>query len=189
MNLLRILELCLLVQSTFFYGFLEAYNSSQLGGWAISAEVLEYILETFPAGSTILELGSGSGTGELAKYYKMYSIEHNPKWLHKYNSTYIYAPIKDYGTYKWYDVAYLKKALPKHYDLILIDGPLGSIGRYGFFHHMGLFDTDVTILFDDTNRAAERKLFNDVAAKLKRETVELDCTGNKTCSIIKGLNF
>lgn len=161
----------------------QSYDLEKLGGWAISKEVFEYILDTLPVGSTILELGSGVGTGELAKYYKMFSIEDNKAWLNKYQSTYIYAPIKNYGSYRWYDVEYLSGNLPQKYDLIFIDGPFGGIGRFGFYHHMSLFDINVPILFDDTNRNAERDLFNAVASVLNRPTLEIR-SADKVCSVI-----
>lgn len=45
----------------------------ELGGWAISEELFEWIKENVDEGSVILELGSGAGTGELAKDYTMFS--------------------------------------------------------------------------------------------------------------------
>ena len=67
------------------------------GSWSINNFTFDYIREILPEGKTILELGSGFGTGELAKHYKMYSIEDNPEFIGKYDSKYIYAPIRKYG--------------------------------------------------------------------------------------------
>ena len=98
---------------------------AQFGGFAISRELFEFIRQTLPDGSTILELGSGSGTGELCRHYRMYSIEQDKKWLNTYNSTYIHAPLKN----RWYDVTILREKLPTipTYDCILIDGPSGGL--------------------------------------------------------------
>lgn len=135
------------------------------GGWSISKELFNYILQILPAGSTILELGSGWASGELSKNYTVYSIEHNKRWLNKYQTNYIYAPIVN----NWYDTEVLKKELSLiQYDLILIDGPPGTIGRVGFYNNLNLFNTDVIMIFDDVNRPAEYNLLNNVALKLKK---------------------
>ena len=75
-----------------------------------------------PKNSTILELGSGTGTIELVKHYTVYSIEHQKQWVGEASrSNYIYAPLKTYGgVFNWYDNHYLNN-LPKDYDLLLID--------------------------------------------------------------------
>ena len=81
---------------------------------------MDYILDIVEPGETILELESGSVTGELAKFYTVYSIEHARNWMDKYDTNYIYAPIKNYGNYRWYNTEYLKN-LPSVYSLIIID--------------------------------------------------------------------
>jgi hypothetical protein len=129
---------------------------------------MQYILEVLPANSTILELGSGTGTHELAKFYNMYSVEDNKKWVGKYDSHYIHAPIRNYGSYRWYDIKILRKNLPNTYDLILIDGPTGKIGRGAFYENLFLFNTNSILIFDDVNRPAELKLIQNVAQELGR---------------------
>ena len=66
------------------------------GGWSINEVCFDYIKDILPDGKIILEFGSGFGTEQLAKHYKMYSIENYKEWIGKYNSTYIYAPISQY---------------------------------------------------------------------------------------------
>ncbi len=134
--------------------------------WSISKELYEFIISILPEGSTILELGSGWGTGELAKRYRMFSVENDKKWLNKYKTTYIYAPIVN----GWYDTNVLRRELPAKYDLILIDGPLAVIGRGKFFDNLSLFNTNVPMIFDDVNRAPELELMNKVAAYLGKST-------------------
>jgi hypothetical protein len=138
--------------------------AQHLGGWAIDKEVYDYIRSTLSVGSTILELGSGAGTGALAEHYTMYSIEHDMRWVGRFPSSYIFAPMNG----KWYDVAAVREKLPDQYDLILIDGPIGSEsdGRIGFLHNIDLFNTTVPMIFDDTNRPGERRTFEAVLAYL-----------------------
>jgi hypothetical protein len=134
------------------------FNKENLEGWAISNELHQWILNNIPKNSTILEFGSGTGTIELCKDYKVYSVEHNKEWLDKSDSNYIYAPIINYEEYRWYDIDVLKTKLPNSYDLILIDGPPGNIGREGFFHNSVMFNRDIPLIFDDTHRQPEKDL-------------------------------
>lgn len=148
-----------------------------LGGWAFDIAVIKWIHAHIPVGSTILEFGSGAGTEILGKHYRIFSVEHDLRWVGKYDSTYIHAPLTG-GRGKahrggWYDIDILKRELPSEYDIILVDGPPARIaglgvgpGRGGFLTNFELFRHDVPILLDDTNRPEERKLRDDIATAL-----------------------
>lgn len=159
------------------------------GGWAIQRSCYDFIRSILPDKSTILELGSGVGTHHLSQHYTMYSIENYTDWLDKYESTYIYAPIKMYDMQwtapdlpgensqfqrGWYDPSLLEGKLPKKYDLILVDGPNGSFGRGGFLKHLDMFDTSVPMIFDDINREDERMLMIKVSEAINRPWKEVD---------------
>ena len=138
---------------------------SMFGGWAMDIECYKKILELLPEGKILLEFGSGHATNKLSETYKMYSVEHDKKWVNKYNSTYIYAPIttekSEMPIINWYDVNVLKRQLPAEYDLILIDGPpvalsTNAMTRDGFRRNINLFNLrDVIIVFDDIQRKGE----------------------------------
>jgi hypothetical protein len=147
----------------------------EFGHWSIDKELFLYIRSILPTGSTMVELGSGWTSGEFSKYYTVYSIEHNNRWIGVYNTNYIYAPIIN----SWYDTTAVQKFLPQHYDLILVDGPTGNIGRGGFLTNLHLFKTDVPIIFDDIDRAAEYTLMCQVAEKLQREYTILPSSDKK----------
>lgn len=144
-------------------------NYKNFQSWAISYEVFSWIKNNLPKNSTILELGSGTGTTELCNLYKVYSVEHDPKWINLTKSTYIYAPLEVQNGYKWYNRDILKNNLPKNYDLLLIDGPPGSIGRKPFLENLDLFNLDVPIIIDDTNRESEQQLFEELNNFLMRD--------------------
>lgn len=130
------------------------------GGSAITKELFEWLLTHLPPGSTILELGSGHGsTQNLSRFYKMYSVEDKAQFVGLYDSQYIHAPIVD----NWYSLDVLRAHLPRRYDLLLVDGPTGEGNRWGFFHHLDLFNLQVPIVFDDTWRKAERDMMHEVA--------------------------
>jgi hypothetical protein len=164
-------------------------TKNDFGGWAIQESCFNFIKQILPEGSTILELGSGIGTYHLSKHFKMYSIENYTDWLDKYESTYIYAPIKYYnqswpapdvpgehGSLQsgWYDPDLVKKGLPTEYDLILVDGPNGSFGRGGFLKHIDLFNHNVPIVFDDINREPEYTLMVKVSEYLGKPYNHVD---------------
>jgi len=155
------------------------HEHTGFGKWSMNKSTFDLIRKLLPEGKTILELGSGWGTSELSKHYKMYSIEADFSWLDKYNSTYIYAPVKKYdaeyiappipNNTAWHDPEVLKEELPKiKYDLIFIDGPWGNYGRGGFYKHIDLFNTNVPLIFDDINREPEKILMEKVSEYLKR---------------------
>ena len=135
-------------------------------GFAIDPKLYTWLFRNLKPGSTILELGSGYGTIDLAKRFKIISIENDPNWLNLANSKYIYAPI--IGT--WYDRSILEVELPKlTYDLILVDGPwIGSGSRLGFLENIDLFDTSVTMIFDDTHRTIEHSICTEISKKVNR---------------------
>ncbi|MDA3806315.1 MAG: hypothetical protein PF440_00235 [Thiomicrorhabdus sp.] len=160
-------------------------NKENLNGWAISEELYGWLSKNLEQGKTILELGSGAGTIELAKKYKVYSIEHDKKWVgHAKESNYLYAPIIQHPTCRWYSLKELETLKDLSYDLILVDGPPGNIGRIGFLHYINLFNIDVPIIIDDTNRKAEADLAKSIAKKLNKK-MELFQGDKKSFIVIK----
>lgn len=150
--------------------------------FAIDDNLYNWILKNIPKGSTILELGSGYGTIDLAKHYKMISIESDPSWINLANSKYIYAPLVN----GWYDVDILKLHLPElKYDVILVDGPWVKDGnRIGFINNLDLFNKDVIVIFDDTHRKAELSMCVAFANSINKPYQEF-IGPTKNFSIIK----
>ena len=132
-----------------------------LGGWAIGQGMVDWIGSKFGPMSTIMELGSGSGSIELSRRYQVISVEHDPEWLPKADGNMVvYAPIVN----GWYDprvVVPLANIMDPH--LIIVDGPPARIGRDGFvpFFEAVFLSSYLaratharcrTVIFDDTNR-------------------------------------
>ncbi len=138
---------------------------------SITTRLFNWIRETLPEGSTILELGSGWATGQFAEHYTMFSVEHSAKYLDKYDSTYLHVPLKEHKqmanhvSTKWYDADILKEKLKGvEYDLLLVDGPPQT--RSGFYKYMELFDESKIWVFDDMHRGIDRKVVVSVASRL-----------------------
>lgn len=158
------------------------FSSAQRPGISISRDCFDLIRNILPEGKTILEFGSGFGTTQLGKHYKMYSVENQREWQNRYlsSTTYINCRSKMYdekypaaegipGNKGWYHPDDLFKQLPENYNLILIDGPGGGVwGRSGFFKHIEKFNTDIPMIFDDVNRESEMVLMQKVSEYVGR---------------------
>jgi hypothetical protein len=150
------------------------------GGWSISETLFNWISVNLPIGSTILEFGSGEGTKYLVENYTVYSIEQNEEWVnYSPKSNYIYAPLVN----GWYDIEIVKTNLPKKYDLLLVDGPIGR-NRLNFLSHYKEFNCDVPIIIDDTNRTIDKELSTTLSKLLNKSTTEI-WDGEKKFTILR----
>lgn len=166
-------------------------TEKDLTDWSIGKNVYRWIRENIPDGSTILEFGSGIGTQLLSQDYKMCSVEHNLKWIDKYDSHYCYASIIN----GWYDGDavndFMIHQIDGFYDndikLILIDGPTGNYDRSLILGRKSIVLDNVNVIVDDTNRTNEMNIAlqlieGDPFTKEKRE-FEIIKDGNKQAHI------
>lgn len=159
--------------------------------WMMDEKTFKLIRKVLPEGGTILELGSGEGTAELVKHYKVYSIEHDKAWLNKYHDNYIYAPIKKHKPVNkhlfsehWYDPKVLKSILPQiDYDLIIVDGPPINFGRAGMLKYWDLFKHDVPVILDDLNLHRVYRIALGLASRLGSKSI-IVYTDSKNFGII-----
>ena len=135
---------------------------------SLGQDAFNTILGLVTKGGTILELGSGFSTSQLIKHYTVYSIEQDKRWLNKYHSNYIHAPIIN----NWYDTEVLNKALPTQYDLLIIDGPAAKSKhpfiRLGFLQNIELFNLNCSIMVHDVNRHVEKMLATTLGRIINR---------------------
>lgn len=122
--------------------------------WAVPQALHDHIFAALEIGSSILELGSGAGSQALVEHgYDVRSVEHDMSFVGKYpDPQYIYAPIVN----SWYDTTPLMALRP--YDLLIVDGPPGAVGRGGMLEHLELFDVSKPIIVDDVSRRPEQEL-------------------------------
>ncbi len=164
----------------------------------ISDGVLDTLLEFVPKGSTILELGTGAGTIELAKHYEVISVEHAPEY-HAGVSELLHVPLKELELegsaavryelrfprhIPWYDADILKEKLRGvSYDAILIDGPPRDSSRCGMWvYYSRLFDTSVPVLVNDVHREYAWKVARRIAhLKEQSEIIVRDADQLKKC--------
>jgi len=157
------------------------------GNHSITEETFELIKSLLPEGKTILELGSGYGTEQLSKHYKLFSVEHNPNWVGKYNSTYIYCPLinQDKSEFEqWYNIDLVLEELPKDYDLLLVDGPPSDFRRTNFINHITKFNKEAIWVFDDLQREYDLITYKKVCEMLEKEEKIIDC-GQKMVGIVE----
>lgn len=146
---------------------------------------VDYLIDNLPKGSTLLELGSGENSSTLSSHFKVYSIEHDPEWLNKYNTKYIHIPIAEHKHGPWYDRKIVAKVLPSHYDAVLVDGPPANIGRWPFYTYFDAcgFKHDVPYVLDDVNRASEYKLATRLS-KLLKTNLNIHTAGEKYFGVL-----
>jgi len=156
----------------------------ELGSWALGWSVIERIADLLEPKKTILELGSGQGTTILRKYWKVWSVEHNPHWIAQLpclkDCYVISAPLVD----DWYDLEILKAQLPAHYDLLLIDGPPGALSRSKIADHIDLFDTTVPMILDDVQRPEVIKAAFDIGRANKKRVSILPASHGRQFALI-----
>jgi hypothetical protein len=140
--------------------------------WMLPAEAFAFLRHRLPKPrATIVELGSGEGTNVLRQMGYVASIEHDPQWLRPAETSghVIHAPIVG----GWYDPGAIRGRLPPAYDCLIVDGPLGAIGRSGLLKHLDLF-LEVPLLVDDVHRVVERDLALELARR-RRQTMSAHC--------------
>lgn len=152
-----------------------------LGGWAIGEKLYEWIVSRLLPTSKILEMGSGAGSHKLSQFYHMHCVEHDMDWMNKYDSiNYYYAPIVD----GWYDPSVINE-LPKDYNLLLIDGPPGRIGRAGILNYVDELEMKGRIIIvDDIHRQSENALFLQLWAAIGSGETRIIEDGKKKFGVI-----
>lgn len=157
------------------------FNQSNFTGWAIGSKLAAWIANNIPQGAKVLEFGSGTGSHELGKFYQMHCVEHDEQWLNKFNNlTYYHGPIVD----GWYDTSILDN-LPIDYDLLIIDGPPGGIGRGGIVDHLHRLNLNVPIVIDDVERQPEYDVYLKVKEYVGDYEEILINEGNKQTIVLK----
>jgi len=134
--------------------------------WMLPSEIFDYLCKLFPDGGKILEFGSGDGTRILAEKFDICSIEHDEVWASKCDTECHLIPIRPNHTSTennqtgWYDVEEVLKIIPDDLDIIIIDGPNGTIGRHGVLSVLESLPKSATYIVDDVHRDAELDLYN-----------------------------
>lgn len=171
----------------------ELCNNWPLDAWSIGPQAFKKITEILPAGSTILEFGSGECTQLLSRLYKMKSIEENAVYMNRHNSTYFFVPTvinkEKYAEFPedptWYDLSILKERAAEfgNYDCILIDGPKGFRG--GLYYNKELFNLkDSLLVFDDTHNIYHHRLMVLISEYLSKPYEEFT-DGTKKFGVIQ----
>jgi len=126
------------------------------------ANFIDYLIDNYPKDITVLEIGAGHYSTKILSenFQKLYSIESDSKYIGIYNSNYIHVPI-DNKTF-WYDFQIFETKIPKDYDLLILDGPLGGFNdmyknsdflfRLGFCQSYHAIKKNIPIIVDDTKR-------------------------------------
>lgn len=147
-------------------------DSEGFGGSGITKELFDFVYALLPKGSHILELGSGpiSTPKFVQAGFRVTTVENDEKYLgYESGATYIHAPMRE----SWYCRDAVRNGLRDlpPYDLLLVDGPVGSESRRMFYGNRDLFDLNCHIILDDTWRPNEYQVAVLLQEELKRATV------------------
>lgn len=150
--------------------------------WMLPPQAFDWIEKNIPFGSTILEFGSGFGSQRLSKNYNLFSIEHDSAWIGESGGTYLHAPILPKDDFPneigWYDMRKITSLLPEEIDLMIVDGPNGTIGRSGLLKHTNLFDWTFPVLIDDLHRDSEKQMAVLLCSRLSLKRIYFEEIGH-----------
>ena len=176
-----------------------------LGAWSMQpsdfyviAKILNRLRSPHP---TVVELGSGASTVIIAKIlarkkkpFTIISIEGDASWLEETRKLLAlhraqegvalhHAPYRDYGSYQWFDLQVVEKAMQgKVADLIIVDAPPGNLcelSRNPALRHLRQsIDTGTHILLHDAFRPDEERIMMQWSECF--ETTVLHRTGKGT---------
>lgn len=134
------------------------------GGSGIERCLYDYVVDMFPKGTKMLEIGGGDvSTKVFSDYFTLTTIEQSTNWIGKYKSNYIYAPLLG----DWYNPKYLIN-ITKDYKIVFVDGPSGD-KRHELLNNLEIFNVDAVWIFHDIYRETERKLSIDFANKTNKQ--------------------
>lgn len=141
-----------------------AGDKSRLGGWSIEKELVTFLIDRLPSGKLILEFGSGVGTDALLRRYNVISIEDDMDYAytHAHNHTCLLSPVSN----GWYSRNVVSDALSMNPDLLLIDGPRGTL-REGILENLDLFQQiSIPVIFDDMDRSIDYQIMRTFCKEL-----------------------
>ncbi len=148
--------------------------------WEITDECWSAIESFLERGMRTLETGSGRSTGLFERAgCEHTALEHDARSRAPFPSVVVAALTGSPPWYAWE---------PSHtYDLVLIDGPPGRIGRSGILRVLPrLVHRDTVIVVDDTHRRAERRLAEEIAARCR---MRVDAPKTRVFGLSRGFSI
>lgn len=186
------------------------------GRWAVGYDylyVMTRILEEIRP-KYVLDIGMGISTSLLSRYFDYYKyddcghivVEHDGNWINFYtqrhkisNCTQIHnTPLIEkniegcaFMAYKDFD----EIVNNRKFDVISIDGPFGSDGKYSRRDILNcipnILGESFVIIIDDMQRIGEQNTFEDIKQVLSRNGIAYEFglySGEKSCGVIVSAN-
>ena len=140
-------------------------HSPNIGG------IRSAISQLIPSGAVVVELGNRIGLDYLDDKFQILTFDSNDTNISSSNSDkHMHIPIvaPQIGGTEWYDSEILGRSLPKHYDLLFVNGPQGPYGKHGLLENINLFNSEIPIIINDTIRENDAGIARELAYKLNR---------------------
>ncbi len=158
-----------------------ADNEPILGGWAIGAGAILYVLDELErSGDLVVECGPGASTVYIAEFLRrrghgrVVSFEHDERFLETVNADLRQRGLSDHAevrhaplvemsigetTALWYDTATLEDLVG--IDILLVDGPPQATGELARYPALPVFNDrlgpDALVVLDDAHRSGEQQ--------------------------------
>jgi hypothetical protein len=154
--------------------------------WELSTAAIDIIGQVCKS-KTIIEFGAGRGTERLIDAgFTVYSIEHDPQWACSRAASTLIAPIVN----RWYDhdrVAAYLSGISAPIGAVIIDGPIGRIGRWGVLHHWRQLNQAEAIIVDDVHRPDEFGIACALVS-ITRRNMTIHGHDDKSFALLRGPN-
>ena len=114
-----------------------------------SAGLEETFLSRIPEGAKVLQFGTSTKSGWLAKRYLLCTVESKIEEINEHDSEYVFAPLAD----GWYSRDEIAKFAPTEYDCILINS---GVHQKGILKNLDLLSKRVPIFVQSDKDLARR---------------------------------
>jgi len=172
------------------------------GRWAMDARSIGHLMDLVRARHIQLAVELGSGTSSIWLGYqlektggRLVSVEHESEFAEMTRTSVQrhgladtvevrLAPLVDLDTARWYDTAELADLTAV--DLLVVDGPPGSVGRRARAYALPFFlerlAPDALVILDDSNRPDEVEIVRDWISRYNLERIE---TGMSRLAVLR----
>lgn len=114
------------------------------------------MIKHIPSSAVVLELGGGTGSNALHEHWTCVTVEHDQRWSDYLRRTGCTTHQSEL-TEGWYTLDHTLKQLIQTADVVVIDGPPGTL-RGNAAPHLHLIKAGAFVIFDDSHRREVKRM-------------------------------